>query len=46
MDTVEAQAEDLARDMVPYTDSTGNVWDFAYGLNWQGLIDDERVKKY
>jgi beta-glucosidase len=46
METVEAQAEDGARDMVPYTDSLGNVWDFAFGLNWKGPIKDERVKKY
>ena len=22
------------------------VLDFAFGLNWQGVINDERVKKY
>ncbi|MDR3276580.1 MAG: glycoside hydrolase family 3 C-terminal domain-containing protein [Treponema sp.] len=46
METVEAQAEDVSRDMVPYTDSAGHTWDFAYGLNWQGPIDDERVRRY
>jgi beta-glucosidase len=46
MDTVEAQAEDLARDMVPYTDSAGNAWDFAFGLNWQGGLNDDRIRKY
>ncbi|MDR1971060.1 MAG: glycoside hydrolase family 3 protein [Treponema sp.] len=46
MATVEAQAEDLAFDMIPYTDSTGNTWDFAFGLNWQGPIRDGRVEKY
>jgi beta-glucosidase len=46
METVEAQAEDLARDMVPYTGSDGNTWDFAYGLNWHGVIRDERVARY
>ena len=44
--TVEAQFEDVPRDMVPYTDSEGNVYDFAYGLNWSGVIQDERVTKY
>jgi beta-glucosidase len=46
METVETQAEDGARDMIPYTDSRGNVWDFAFGLNWQGPIKDGRVEKY
>jgi beta-glucosidase len=46
METVEAQLEDVGRDMIPYTDSVGNTWDFAYGLNWQGGIKDERVKRY
>jgi beta-glucosidase len=46
METVEAQAEDVPRDMIPYTDACGNTWDFAFGLNWQGPINDERVKKY
>ena len=44
--TVEAQFEDVPRDMTPYTDSQGNTYDFAFGLNWKGVIDDERVKKY
>lgn len=46
MDTVEAHFEDTPRDMIPYTDETGNKWDFAFGLNWNGVIDDDRVKKY
>ncbi|MDR2150257.1 MAG: glycoside hydrolase family 3 protein [Spirochaetaceae bacterium] len=46
METVEAQAEDIPRDMKPYTDSVGHSWDFAFGLNWSGLIEDERVKHY
>lgn len=44
--TVEAQFEDVPRDMTPYTDSQGNTYDFAFGLNWKGVIDDERVGKY
>ena len=44
--TVEAQFEDVPRDMKPYTDADGNTYDFAYGLNWSGVIDDARVKKY
>jgi beta-glucosidase len=46
METVETQAEDEARDMIPYTDSLGNTWDFAFGLNWNGPIKDGRVEKY
>lgn len=44
--TVEAQFEDVPRDMKPYTDADGNSYDFAFGLNWSGVIDDERVTAY
>ena len=46
METVERQMEDLPRDMECYKDSDNNRYDFAYGLNWSGQIDDNRVKKY
>ncbi len=46
MKTVEEQYEDVPRDMTPYSDSDGNKYDFAYGLNWQGVISDERVNTY
>lgn len=46
MDAVEAQKEDVPRDMECYADADGNVYDFTFGLNWSGKIDDERVKKY
>jgi len=46
MKTVEEQFEDVPRDMECYTDSEGNVYDFAFGLNWSGVISDERVSKY
>ena len=46
MRTVDEQFEDTPRDMEPYTDSDGNTWDFSFGLNWQGVIEDERVEKY
>ena len=46
MMTVEEQKEDVPRDMTPYTDSEGNSYDFAYGLNWSGVIDDARVARY
>lgn len=44
--TVESQCEDVPRDMVPYTDSMGNTYDFAFGMNWNGIINDERTAKY
>ncbi len=46
MTTVEKQFEDVPRDMEPFMDSEGNIYDFAYGLNWKGVINDERVKKH
>ena len=46
MKTVEEQCEDVPRDMRCYVDSEGNTYDFAYGLNWEGRINDRRVKKY
>lgn len=44
--TVEAQREDVGRDMTPYTDADGNTYDFAFGLNWKGKISDWRTEKY
>ena len=46
MKTVELQKEDLPFDMDCYVDADGNAYDFAYGLNWSGRINDARVKKY
>ena len=46
MRTVEEQAEDTPHDMRCYHDADGHVYDYTYGLNWKGVIDDERVKKY
>ncbi|OWA35677.1 beta-glucosidase [Saccharibacillus sp. O16] len=46
MRTVEEQLEDVPRDMVCHVDSEGNAYDFAYGLHFGGVIDDERVRKY
>lgn len=46
MKTVDEQLEDAPRDMECYTDLEGNTYDFAFGLNWSGVISDERVNKY
>lgn len=44
--TVEGQAEDKPRDMRCYRDADGNVYDFAFGMNWAGPIADSRVARY
>ncbi len=46
MASVETQQEDVPFDMEPYTDSEGNTYDFAFGLNWEGVIRDSRTEKY
>ena len=46
MQTVFEQEEDVPRDMDPYVDADGNSYDFCFGLNWSGVIDDERTKTY
>ena len=46
MDTVEGQFEDVPRDMECHVDSDGNAYDFAFGMNWSGVINDERVATY
>ena len=46
MATVEESLEDVPRDLDCYTDSEGHTYDFTYGLNWSGVIDDDRVKTY
>jgi beta-glucosidase len=35
MEEVEQQLEDVPRDMTPYQDSEGNVYDFGFGLTWE-----------
>lgn len=46
METVEKQAEDVPHDLECYVDDQGNKYDFAFGLNWKGVISDERTSKY
>jgi beta-glucosidase len=46
MKTVEEQKEDVPFDMTCYVDSDGNVYDFGFGLNWGGKIQDGRTTKY
>jgi beta-glucosidase len=46
MKTVEEQKEDVPFDLTCYVDSIGNIYDFGYGLNWSGVIQDSRAAKY
>jgi len=46
METVEKQFEDVPHDMQCYKDSEGHVYDFGFGLNWKGVINDTRTAKY
>lgn len=46
MKTVEEQFEDVPFDMRSYVDECGHSYDFAFGMNWKGVIDDDRVRKY
>lgn len=46
METVEAHCEDKPFDMEPYVDELGHAYDFAFGMNWNGVIEDERTRKY
>jgi beta-glucosidase len=46
METVESQCEDLPLDMRCHEDAAGHQYDFGFGMNWSGVIDDARVRKY
>lgn len=46
MRTVEEQNEDVPQDMTCFIDSEGNTYDFGFGLNWSGIINDERTTTY
>ncbi len=46
METVEKQFEDVPLDMEVHVDELGNKYDFAFGLNWKGVISDARTEKY
>lgn len=46
MTTVETQQEDTPHDMRCYTDSEGHRYDFAFGMNWKGVIRDKRYSRY
>lgn len=46
MDTVEKQLEDIPLDMECHIDSEGHEYNFGFGMNFSGIIKDERTKKY
>lgn len=46
MQTVETQKEDVAFDMECYEDSEGHCYDFGFGMNFEGVITDERTCRY
>ncbi len=46
MSEVERQAEDAPQDMKCHKDSEGHSYDFGFGMNWKGVMKDERVTKY
>jgi len=46
MSTVEKQMEDVPFDMQVHVDTEGNAYDFGFGLNWNGIIEDERTEIY
>jgi beta-glucosidase len=46
METVEQQFEDVPHDMKGHVDSEGNMYDFGFGMNWKGAIQDKRTEHY
>lgn len=46
MEAVESHPEDLPGGLECYVDSAGHEYGFAYGLNWSGVISDERTRRY
>lgn len=40
------QKEDVAFDMECYEDSEGHRYDFGFGMNFEGIIMDERSSRY
>lgn len=46
MSAVELHCEDKPHDIPCHCDTEGNFYDFGFGMNFKGVIDDERVRKY
>ncbi|MDG1573443.1 glycoside hydrolase family 3 N-terminal domain-containing protein [Robiginitalea sp. M366] len=46
MATVERQYEDVPLDMEVHVDQAGHAYDFGYGMNWEGPIQDARTERF
>ena len=46
METVERQLEDVPRDMQCHVDNDGHTYDVCFGMNFSGVIEDERTHNY
>ncbi len=46
MDAVERHLEDAPHDIEPYRDADGNLYRFAFGLDFSGPISDSRTARY
>lgn len=46
MHTVEIQKEDVPFDMECHLDADRHRYDFGFGLDWKGVISDERTRHY
>lgn len=36
---MEKYCEDKPMDLEPYVDTMGNVYDYGFGMNWDGKIE-------
>ena len=43
MQAVEEHDEDVPRSIECHVDSEGNTYEFGFGMNWSGVIDDDRT---
>lgn len=46
MAAVEQHDEDRPGGLACYEDTDGHLYNFGYGLNWQGIIQDQRNQNY
>ncbi len=46
VETVEHQKEDVPFDMECYQGEEGHVYDFGFGMDYNGTMEDERVRRY
>nr|WP_300337639.1 glycoside hydrolase family 3 N-terminal domain-containing protein [Actinomyces sp.] len=46
MEVVERHDEDRPFDYAAYEDGAGHTYRFGFGLDWKGVIHDERVERY